>query len=147
MVSETARANLRAHILGERAKDLDALMAPLCDEPSYVIPGYLLKGRGAIRALYEEVLPHLPPELLDEYLRALDDPEVTHWGDDHCVIEYTDDYPYHRNMVVVVHFDGDKVKSENTYYRTLEQPGRMATKLTSRPDVSAFVASEIPGQG
>jgi hypothetical protein len=26
-------------------------------------------------------------------------------------------------MVVVVHFEGDRVKSENTYYRTLAQPG------------------------
>lgn len=51
-------------------------------------------------------------------LRALDDPEVTRWGDSHCVIEYSDDYQLHRNMVVVVHFDKeDKIKSENTYWR------------------------------
>ena len=49
-------------------------------------------------------------------MRALEDPRVARWGDDHIVLEYTDDYPLHRGMVVVVVFDGDTIKSENTYY-------------------------------
>lgn len=118
MATQAQRAALEAHIAGERAGDVDAAMAPLSDNASYVIPGYVLESHAAIRALYEFVLPKLPAENFDEYRRALDDPAVARWGEDHCVLEYTDDYPEHRNMIVVIHFEGDKVKSENTYYRT-----------------------------
>ncbi|MCK9543812.1 MAG: nuclear transport factor 2 family protein [Novosphingobium sp.] len=121
MVTPAQRASLEAHIIGERAKDMDAAMAPLSENASYVIPGYVLQGKVPIRRMYEHVLPGIPTESFDEYLRALDDPAVASWGANHCVLEYTDDYPHHRNMIVVVHFDGDKVKSENTYYRTIEQ--------------------------
>jgi hypothetical protein len=37
-------------------------------------------------------------------------------GEDHIVLEYTYDYPLHRGMVVIVVFDDDKIKGENTYY-------------------------------
>lgn len=121
MVSQAARRNLEAHIRGERARDLAALMAPLSDQPRYVIPGYVLEGRAAVEAMYRQVLPLLGPELSDEYLRALDDPAVTRWGEDHCVIEYSDAYPLHRGMVVVVHFDGDRVRSENTYLTSADR--------------------------
>ena len=129
MVTQVQRAALEAHIAGERARDVDAAMAPLSDNASYVIPGFVLESHAAIRAMYEFVLPHLPLENFDEYLRALDDPAVARWGEDHCVLEYTDDYPCHRNMVVVIHFEGDRVKSENTYYRTAEQPAFPAEQV------------------
>lgn len=118
MVSAAARRSLEAHIAGERAGDLEALMAPLSANPRYVIPGFVLEGRAAVRRMYELALPQLTAESSDEYLRALDDPRVTRWGDDHCVIEYDGRYPWHAGMVVVVHFDGDSVKSENTYFTT-----------------------------
>ena len=114
-----ARRNLQAHIEGERLRDLDALMAPLSGSPRYVIPGWVLTGRAAVRAMYERALPLLSPTLSDEYLRAIDDPRVCRWGDDHLVIEYSDAYPLHRGMVVVVHFDCDgRIHSENTYFAT-----------------------------
>jgi hypothetical protein len=141
MVSKAARANLEAHIAGERGKDIEALLAPMAPHPSYVIPGYLLEGMPAIRRMYENILPHLSEDLLDEYRRALDDPEVTHWGENHCVLEYTDRYPLHRNMVVIVHFEGDKVKSENTYFRTLEPPRPPAETVTGVAGVTPFAAS------
>ena len=100
-----ARRHLEAHIAGERAGDLDALMAALSNHPCYVVPGWVLDGREAVRSMYERALPLLSPELSDEYLRALDDPRVARWGSDHIVLEYTDDYPLHRGMVVVVHID------------------------------------------
>jgi hypothetical protein len=125
MVSKEARRNLEAHIEGERRRDIVALMAPLSASPVYVIRDYEVRGREAVQAMYERVLPQLCDaldarfdEYLREYLLALNDPAVTRWGDDHCVIEYSDAYPLHRNTVLVVHFDGDKVKSENAYYRT-----------------------------
>jgi hypothetical protein len=122
-----ARRNLEAHIRGERAGDLEALMAPLSEVPRYVVPGWVLAGRQAVRAMYERVLPLLSPALSDEYLRALDDPGVARWGDDHLVLEYTDEYPLHRGMVVVVHFDTDGlVRSENTYFATPELLSRYA---------------------
>lgn len=129
MVSPAARRNLEAHIRGERARDVDAAMASLSEHPSYVIPGGLLEGREAIRAMYQNVLPQLPQEMFDEYLRALDDPAVTHWGDDHCVIEYDARYPYHHGMLVVVHFEGERVRSENTYFTSAERfAAAVATK-------------------
>jgi hypothetical protein len=112
-----ARRNLITHIEGERLRDLDALMAPLSSSPHYVIPGWVLTGRPAVRAMYERALPLLSPALSDEYLRAIEDPQVSRWGSDHLVIEYSDDYPLHRGMVVVVHFDADgRIRSENTYF-------------------------------
>jgi hypothetical protein len=118
MVTVAARSNLVAHIEGERARDLDALMAPLANHPRYVIPGLVLEGQVAVRAMYQLALPRLTTELSDEYLRALDDPQVTRWGENHCVIEYDARYPLHRGMVVIVHFAGDRVRSENTYFTT-----------------------------
>lgn len=145
MISQAARRNLEAHIAGERAGDIDAALAPLSDDCSYVIPGYVLHGKGAVRAMYELALPHLPAANFDEYLRALDDPAVARWGEDHCVLEYTDDYPHHRNMVVVIHFEGDRVRSENTYYRTLEQPSRAGEALAGVPGVMAVTARDDLG--
>ena len=112
-----ARSNLEAHIAGERTQDLDALMAPLSARPRYVVPGWVLEGRDAVREMYLRALPYLSPALSDEYLRAIDDPGVCRWGEAHIVIEYTRDYPLHDGMVVVVHFDDEeRVHSENTYY-------------------------------
>jgi hypothetical protein len=113
------RRHLKAHIEGERLRDLDALMAPLSDSPRYVIPGWVLTGRAAVRTMYERALPLLSPALSDEYLRALDDSRVARWGSDHLVIEYSEAYPLHRGMVVVAHFDADgRIRSENTYFAT-----------------------------
>lgn len=114
-----ARRNLEAHIAGERAQDLDALMAPLSPHPRYVVPGWILDGHDAVREMYRRALPYLSPQLSDEYLRAIDDDRVSRWGHDHIVIEYTSDYALHAGMVVVVHFDDEgRVYSENTYYAT-----------------------------
>ena len=82
-----ARRKLEANIQGERDRDLDALMAPLSEVPCYVVPGWVLEGRAAVRTMYERAMPLLRPELSDEYLRALDDTSVAHWGDDHVVLE------------------------------------------------------------
>lgn len=118
MVSPMARRNLEAHIAAERRGDLDAIMAPLSDHPRYVLQERVLEGRDQVRAMYAAGLDRLTDQNMDEYLRALDDPNVASWGDDHCVLEYSDDYPLHRNMIVVIHFDADgKVRSENTYWR------------------------------
>jgi hypothetical protein len=122
-----ARRHLEAHIAGERARDLDALMAPLSKSPRYVVPGWTLEGRTAVRAMYERALPMLSPALSDEYLRAIDDPNVARWGADHLVLEYTADYPLHRGMVVVVHFDSTgRIHSENTYFATPQLLNRYA---------------------
>jgi hypothetical protein len=124
-----ARRHLEAHIAGERARDLDALMAPLSDQVRYVIPGWILEGRTAVRAMYERVLSLLTPALSDEYLRALDDLHVARWRDDHVVLEYNDAYPLHRGMVVVVHFDANgRVRSENTYFATPALLSRHSTE-------------------
>jgi hypothetical protein len=124
-----ARRHLEAHIAGERNRDLDALMAPLSEQVRYVIPGWILEGRAAVQAMYERVLSLLTPALSEEYLRALDDPRVARWGDDHIVIEYTDEYPLHCGMVVVVHFDvNGRVRSENTYFATPALLSRHSTE-------------------
>jgi hypothetical protein len=124
MISKAALKNLIDHIEAERRQDLDAMIAPLSDRARYVIQDSVFEGREAIRAMYAAGLDKLTDANMDEYQRALDDPSVTSWGERHCVIEYSDDYPLHRNMVVVVHFDeDDKLVSENTYWRG---PNRLA---------------------
>lgn len=140
MVSETARRNLLAHIDGERRHDIDAIMAPLSDHPSYVIPDFVLEGREAIRAMYESAMSNLSAENMDEYRRALDDPAVTRWGEDHVVLEYTEAYPLHRNMVVVVHFEPDgRIRSENTYWRGVRPSAPRGDDFLAIPGVVPIV--------
>jgi hypothetical protein len=121
MVSNAAKEALRAHVTGELAADLDATMAPLSDHPVWLIPGYRVEGREAVRALYETALKVQPAAYVEEILRALDDPGVTFWGETHCVIEYSDAYPLHRGWILVVHFDGDRVAGEHGYQTTPDQ--------------------------
>jgi hypothetical protein len=107
---------LLSHYVAERARDVDATMATVSARPSWLLPNLRVEGRDAGRALYEKVLPGLPEGWSDECIRALHDPQITHWGDAHCVIEYSDDYPLHHGWVVVTHFDDDgMVRSENVY--------------------------------
>ena len=122
---------LRAHVAGELARDLDATMAPLSDNPVWSIPGYRLEGREAVRAMYEVALKVQPEADVKEILRALDDPEVTFWGEAHCVIEYSDAYPLHRGWILVVHFDGDRVAGEHGYQTTPDQIARSSEGLGS----------------
>ena len=136
MVNPQQRKNLEAHIAGELAGDVDAALAPMCDHPRYVVPNYLLEGKAAIRAMYERALPHLPAENFAEYRRALDDPRVAYFGENHIVLEYTDDYPLHSGMVVVIHFEGDRLKSENTYYTS-------SSKVNAARFDDAF--NQVPG--
>jgi hypothetical protein len=115
MVSGAARQSLRDHLAGELAGDLDATTAPLSERPLWLIPNYRLEGHEAVRAMYNRALPLMPTEYVEEILRAIDDPTVTHWGESHCVIKYTDAYPLHRGWVLVVHFDRDRISGENGY--------------------------------
>jgi hypothetical protein len=115
MVSDAARQNLRDHLTGELARDLDATMAPLSERPEWLVPNYRIEGYESVRALYERVLPLVPAEYVEEIRRAIDDTTVTHWGESHCLIEYTDAYPLHRGSVLVVHFDGDRISGEHAY--------------------------------
>jgi hypothetical protein len=115
VVSDAARQSLREHLAGELAGDLDATMAPLSERPVWLIPDYRLEGLEAVRAMYDRTLPIMPAEYVEEIRRAIDDPTVTHWGESHCVIEYTDAYPLHRGWVLVVHFDGDRISGEHGY--------------------------------
>ena len=116
MVSAARMATLKAHIAAEALCDIDAIMATLGANPRYVIPDYLCEGRTALRAMYERAAGALTPENSAEYLRALEDPAVCLMGEEHIVLEYTDDYPLHAGMVVVIRFEGDLIASENTYF-------------------------------
>jgi hypothetical protein len=57
----------------------------------------------------------------EDPLLALDDPKVTYWGDEHCVIEYSVEYPMHHGWVMVVHFDGDRFAGESAYLTTADR--------------------------
>jgi len=137
-VSVAARDGLLRHFLGEQARDLDATMAPVADQPSWLIPGYLVEGRDAVRALYERTLPTLAEGWIDECIRALDDPTVIHWGASHCTIVYSHAYPMHfsQGWIMIVIFDGDRIASEIAY---LTRPD----KLSGGDLGTAF--DELPG--
>jgi hypothetical protein len=113
-----ARQMLLTHFLGERDQDLDATMAPLSTNATWLFPNYRLEGRRAVQAFYAKTLAGLPDGRMDECIRALDDPQITRWGATHCVIEYSDGYPMHHGWVMVVHFDEDGIRSENVYPRS-----------------------------
>lgn len=138
MVSPARLATLKAHIAAEAAGDIDAIMATLGAHPRYVIPDYLCEGRAALKAMYEWARPSLNPANSAEYLRALDDPAVCLMADDHIVLEYTDAYPLHAGMVVVVRFEGDLIASENTYFthRTRFHPAGDDAQFLAVPGVS-----------
>ena len=90
MDSSVARVVLLRHFLAERDRDLEAALATVSADPSWRLPDRRVEGRDAVRALYERSLPLLPEGWFDECIRALDDSQTTHWGDAHCVIEYSD---------------------------------------------------------
>ena len=138
MVSDVAKQNLRDHVAGELAGDLEATMASLSEHPVWLIPGYRIEGREAVRALYEITLPLMPAEYGEEMRRAIDDDAVTRWGDSHCVIEYSDAYPLRRGWVLVVHFDGDLIAGEHGYLtqQTETAPGLFGDDFDSLPGVT-----------
>ena len=114
--SSVAREVLLRHFLAERERDVDTAMATVSAHPSWLLPNRRVEGRDAVRALYERSMPLLPEGWFDESIRALDDSQITHWGDAHCVIEYSDEYAMHRGWVMVIHFDDDgMIRSENAY--------------------------------
>ncbi len=116
MVSAAARKMLVRHIEAERIRDLDGVLATLSATPVYLVPGYRLEGREALRAMYTGALVRIQDGNSDEYLNALEDPEVAYWGERHCVLDYSDKYPLHRGMSVVIIWDGDHIKSEHTFF-------------------------------
>ena len=88
--SNAPREVLLRHFLAERERDVDTAMATVSAHPSWLLPNRRVEGRDAVRALYERSMPLLPEGWFDESIRALDDSQITHWGDAHCVIEYSD---------------------------------------------------------
>ena len=90
VVSSVAREVLLRHFLAERERDVDTAMATVSAHPSWLLPNRRVEGPDAVRDLYERSLPLLPEGWFDECIRALDDSQTTHWGDAHCVIEYSD---------------------------------------------------------
>ncbi|MBV9840149.1 MAG: nuclear transport factor 2 family protein [Sphingomonadaceae bacterium] len=127
------RKALETHIEAERSRDIEAIVASLSDDPYYIVPGFELRGRAALRAMYQRAMPALTPENSDETLRALDDPAVTTWGPDHIILEYTRDYPIHYGMVVIVRFADGRVRSEHTFYSSAEGPPALAGSLEGTP--------------
>ena len=114
--SSVARGVLLRYFLAERDRDVDAAMATVSAHPSWLLPNRRVEGPDAVRDLYQRSLPLLPEGWFDENIRALDDSQITHWGDAHCVIEYSDEYAMHRGWVMVIHFDDDgMIRSENAY--------------------------------
>jgi len=116
MSNEECRAALKAHIDAERTRDIEAIMATVHDECRYLVTGWELRGKAAIRAMYQMAMPSLTRENMDEYVRALDDPAVAAWGAEHVVLSYTEDYPIHYGMIVIARFRDGKVLAEDTFY-------------------------------
>lgn len=116
MTNDECRTALRAHIEAERARDIGAIMASLHDDCRYLVTGWELLGKDAVRAMYERAMPSLTRENMDEYLRAIDDPKVATWGPEHVVLSYTADYPVHYGMIVITRFRDGKVLAEDTFY-------------------------------
>jgi hypothetical protein len=111
---------LRAHIEAERAIDVAATMALVSDRPYWLMhPVLEIRDRSAIEELYVRTLPapgHA--ELSEETIRAVEDPEVTTWGERFCIIEYPlapERYPLHRGLILVLGFDDRAVSSERVY--------------------------------
>lgn len=137
MTEQECRAALKAHIEAERARDMDAIMDSLSDDVLYLLPGLELRGKAAVRVMYEQAWEHLTSDNADEYLRALDDPAVASWGQEHVVLAYTPDYPIHYGMFVVTHFAGGKVRSEHTFYTVTPN------SASANPELGPFAG--VPG--
>ena len=132
MTNAECRAALYAHIEAERGRDIEAIMASLHDQCRYLVTGWVLEGKPAIKAMYERAMPSLTDENMDEYLRAIDDPRVATWGPEHVVLTYSADYPVHYGMIVITRFRDGKVLAEDTIFSI------------SRPDNPAAFAG-VPG--
>ena len=128
------RALLR-HIKAERARDVGAITVSLHPDPYYIIPGYELRGASAVRALYECNLAALTSENADEYARALTDPRVAHWAENHLILEYTPDYPLHYGITVIAHLVEAMLRSEHTFL-SLVDPQATRPALMDIPGVT-----------
>ncbi|MBV9995723.1 MAG: nuclear transport factor 2 family protein [Caulobacteraceae bacterium] len=116
MTNGECRIALKAHIEAERARDLEAILDSLHDDCCYLVTGWELRGKPALRVMYERARPSLTDENMDEYLRAIDDPAVADWGPEHVVLRYTSEYPVHYGMIVITRFRDGKVLAEDTFY-------------------------------
>lgn len=139
MSRERLREVILRHIEAETARDIDAILASLHPDPHWIIPGFDVRGQEALRALYESVMPLLTPENAAEYIRALDDPRVASWGEDHVVLIYTEDYPIHYGMIVVARLEDDMLKSEHTLF-SLQHPATIVPPFAHLPGVTPIVS-------
>ena len=117
---EAIREVLRGHNAAEHAADVETTMASVSAHPRWLMhPAYEIVGREAVEELYRRTLPqpgHV--ELGNETIRAVDDPDITSWGTNHCVIEFgraPERYPLHQGFVLIVAFDGLAISEERLY--------------------------------
>ena len=137
MTEDECRAALKGHIAAERARDLDGIMETVSDDVYFIIPGFELRGKPAVRALYAQAMPNLTEANADEYLRAMDDPAVATWGPELLILAYDTSYPLHYGMFVVTHFSQGKVKSEHTFINVTPN------SASAQPQLGAFAS--VPG--
>jgi hypothetical protein len=130
-VSGLHRVLLR-HARAELDVDVDAVMATVAPQPSWLIhPLWRMNGVDAVRETYRRALSSAGHgDLSIETMTALEDPDVTTWGTSFCLVEYSvapDRYPLHDGMTLSYHFSDDLVVSERVY---LSRP-ELASKVFS----------------
>jgi hypothetical protein len=131
---EELRTAALVHMQLEHDVKVDQLMDTVSAHPVWWIePVFRIEGRSALAELYRRVLPESGhKEMAVESMAALDDPEVTKWGDFHFVTEFSaaqGRYPLHKGMALVVHFDGLLLASERVYVTDLEATKKLREVL------------------
>ena len=116
-------------------------MKTVSAQPAYLIyPAHRVECRAAVAELYRRT--PAPPDhqaLALETMAAIDDPEVTRWGETHFVTEFTnapDRYPRRAGMVLVVYFDRELVASERVYLTNRDATAKLGALFG--PDFASF---------
>jgi len=118
-VTREARiANMVEHMLAEKDNDLERLMATVGPNPQWDLhPIGYWKGWDTVREMYWRNFP-FEPEGPEEMIKGVTDPRVAMWGEDHVIFHmalFADDYPRHRNLTILMKFEGNLVKGETVF--------------------------------
>jgi len=118
-VSRGARIdNMIEHMRAEHDNDFNRLAATISPNPCWNLhPIGAWSGWEAVLKMYRMNFPFAPGGPL-EMIKGVSDDRVAMWGDNHVLFHmaiHADDYPLHRNLTILMNFDGNLVQGESVF--------------------------------
>ncbi|WP_138921483.1 hypothetical protein [Novosphingobium pentaromativorans] len=118
-VSRQARIdNMIEHMQAEHDNEFERLAATISPDPCWNLhPIGAWQGWESVLRMYHANFPFAPEGPL-EMIKGVHDPRVAMWGEDHVLFHmaiYADEYPLHRNLTILIKFQGNLVQGETVF--------------------------------